>query len=449
MPNHTPFRLNRSGMLLALISAAFAGESSAATGGRVDFATTGATVAGTDGRQRPLAKGAEIGTGDTVRTDATARAQIRFTDGSYVSLQPNTEFAIKDYRFDGKTDGSESGIFGLAKGAMRTVTGLIGRVNRNKYQITTPTATVGIRGTGGRIEVLLDGSTLVAGTSGIWVVSNPAGTIDVPAGTSGKAPVNPSQPPQQTLEQPKNDPAPPTLPPVIIGTTKPLVTPLVSGGGYEASAVFTIFGGANSYTSSGPADAIFDSTGRLTDVKDASGRQLSMLPGASHADFQTDGILAWGRWIGPLTINICEGVCGANDYNANQGLHYVIGKPTAVLPTTGGGEYRMVGATQPTYTDGSTAPGKFIGSLSVDFANPKIVANFNVAMPDRSYGFTATTTNVSSAFSMSTFTVAGCASPCCSASANGFFAGASAERAGVTYQVFDTKTVQGAAAFAK
>src|SRR5258708_14375512 len=181
MPTHTSFRLNRSGMLLALISAAFAGEAAAANGGRVAFATPGAPVAGSDGQQRPLAKGTELGTGDTVRTDLQARAQIRFSDGSYVSLQPNTEFAIKDYNFEGKTDGSERGIFGLAKGAMRTVTGLIGRVNRNRYQIATPTATVGIRGTGGQIEVLLDGSTLVSGTIGLWQLSNPPGTLDIPA----------------------------------------------------------------------------------------------------------------------------------------------------------------------------------------------------------------------------------------------------------------------------
>ena len=129
--------------------------------------------------------GTELDNGDTVRT-ADGRAQIRFTDGAYVSLQPNTEFAIKDYRYDGRNDGSERGFFALAKGAMRTVTGFVGRVNRNRYQITTPTATVGIRGTGGVIQVLNDGSTLVIGTSGIWSLTNPAGSIDVPAGISGQ-----------------------------------------------------------------------------------------------------------------------------------------------------------------------------------------------------------------------------------------------------------------------
>src|SRR4051812_25627512 len=174
MPNQVPFRLNRNGLMLALISTAFAGEAGAAAAGRIEFTIGGATVSGSNGQQRPLAKGLELDKGDTVHTGQDGRAQIRFSDGAYVSLQPNTEFAIRDYNFEGKTDGSERGLFGLAKGAMRTVTGLIGRVNRKQYAIVTPTATIGIRGTGGRIEVLNDGSTLINGTSGIWTLSNPA-----------------------------------------------------------------------------------------------------------------------------------------------------------------------------------------------------------------------------------------------------------------------------------
>src|SRR6478752_8256013 len=114
MPGSAPFRLNRSGMLLALITAGFASQAGAAAA-RVDFTTTGVTVAGRDGQARPLARGAELDSGDTVKTNE-GRAQIRFTDGSYVSLQPNTDFSIKEYSYDGKTDGSERGFFGLAKG---------------------------------------------------------------------------------------------------------------------------------------------------------------------------------------------------------------------------------------------------------------------------------------------------------------------------------------------
>src|ERR1043165_4563612 len=135
-----PFEPNRGGLLAALVSAAFAGEAGAAAG-RVDFTIGPVTVSGRDGVARRLARGAELDSGDIVRTN-DGRAQIRFSDGSYVSLQPNSDFAINEYRYDGKTDGSERGFFGLVKGAMRTVSGAIGRVNRNAYRVTTPTATI-------------------------------------------------------------------------------------------------------------------------------------------------------------------------------------------------------------------------------------------------------------------------------------------------------------------
>jgi hypothetical protein len=116
---------------------------------------------------RPLARGAELRTGDTVITTVNGRAQVRFSDGAYVSLQPDTEFAVEQYQFNGEADGSERGLFGLLKGTMRTVTGLVGRVNRDRYAPPTPTATIGIRGTGGVISFGPNGTT-VRGTSGVW-----------------------------------------------------------------------------------------------------------------------------------------------------------------------------------------------------------------------------------------------------------------------------------------
>src|SRR3954466_9904937 len=192
-------------MLLAMASA-----EALAAAARVDFVYGQVRVAGLDGQEQPLLRGAELNNGDTVRT-GEGRAQLRFTDGAYVSLQPQSEFAIRDYRFDGKTDGTERGFFGLLKGAMRTVSGLVGRVNRDQYRVTTPTATIGIRGTGGVIQVRDDGSTLIVGTSGIWSLTNPAGSIDVPAGVSALAPSTPDLPPQRTSETPQAGPAPLTL----------------------------------------------------------------------------------------------------------------------------------------------------------------------------------------------------------------------------------------------
>jgi FecR protein len=463
MAESLPFRLNRRGILLALVSAAFAGEAGAVAG-RVEFAIGGTTVSGPDGRERPLAKGADLDKGDTVRTTENGRAQIRFTDGAYVSLQPNTEFAIRDYNYEGKTDGSERGIFGLARGAMRTVTGLIGRVNRNRYQITTPTATVGIRGTGGRIEVLLDGSTLIAGTSGIWTLTNPSGTLDVPAGTFGKAPPTPDKPPEKTSEQPKTDPNPPgpVLPQFTQGdqrsaTGAPLSLPtvLVSGSGFATAAAFGV-GGSPNLLSGSSATATFDAAGQMKDVS-FGGNVLKLDPSGAQANFATDGILAWGRWVGLASLT-CSG-CSPQTYGPNQGLHYVIGMPTPTLPTSGTATYGLAGATSPTYVNGTTTPGSVTaGSLNVTF-NPGTASinlvNLTVAMPNGfGYVMNGSTSTSSALFTITSPTVVGsggaCSCGCFSNSAQGFFSGASAERIGLGYHINDSLLqLLGAAAFKK
>ena len=145
MPND--FKLKQSGAaLMAALAAAFPLVGHAASAARVDFATGDVKALAADGRSRPLARGAEIANGEMIDT-GSGRAQVRFTDGAQVSLAPQTQFRIDDYRFTGKADGSEKGFFSLLKGGLRTITGLVGRSNRENYRVTTTVATISIRGT--------------------------------------------------------------------------------------------------------------------------------------------------------------------------------------------------------------------------------------------------------------------------------------------------------------
>jgi len=440
-----------------------------AVAARVDFVYGQVSVAGLDGQEQPLLRGAELNNGDTVRT-GEGRAQLRFTDGAYVSLQPQSEFAIRDYRFDGKTDGTERGFFGLLKGAMRTVSGLVGRVNRDQYRVTTPTATIGIRGTGGVIQVRDDGSTLIVGTSGIWSLTNPSGSIDVPAGVSALAPSTADSPPQRTSQAPQAGPAPLILPVAYIQSEQrdasgnltsvikatvdtppapptPALTPVSA-----LAAAFTYGAGSATLsfdTDTGGTTGLFNASGQVVGA-DIGGSLYRLEPRGTHADFGTDGILTWGRWIGPVTLP-----GGAENYSANQGFHYVVGLPTPVLPTNGvTANYVLAGASQPTYVDGSSPPGTFTSvSLTVQFRAQAatIDGSFQVQMRDRPSPFTWTAAGItsSSSFSLATQT-SNCAA--CNITTSGFFAGASAERVGLGYSIEDAgtaKTVVGAAAFKK
>jgi len=451
--------------MLALISTAFAGQAQAAAG-RVEFAVGPATVVGTDGRTRSASRGTEVDTGDVVRTN-DGRVQMRMSDGAFISLQPNTEFGIKDYKFEGKTDGSENALYSLVKGAMRTVTGLIGRINRNKYQVSTPTATIGIRGTGGLIQVLNDGSTLVQGTSGIWFLANPAGSIDIPAGVAGIAPVDPKVPPKETLQIPMAGPSPL---PALIGFVQGDLRILLSGDGYAADLRT---GAQRSGSQGGIGSAVFNGSGQLLHFEPIGGGQIglisevqvtptsnsfTLLSGSRHADFGTDGILAWGRWIDNVSI---QGTTVT--YNESQGLHYVVGLPTVLMPLIGTASYSLLGATRPTYTDGSATPGSFSGSLNVDFGKLTVGLALNVGIDSKNY-------SIGGSAGILTHTFAGCTVGCinvvnvsrsdgacgvsgCTASVDGFFAGIDAVRAGLGYSITDsttlTKVIEGTAAFVK
>lgn len=138
------FTLKRQAIIALAVATAFPAASFAAAG-RVEFAIGGATAISKDGAARSLSKGADINSGDTIKT-TDGRVQVRFTDGGYMSLQPNTEFIVENYSYDGKQDGAERGFFRLVEGGLRAITGVVGRNNRPAYRVATPVATIGIRG---------------------------------------------------------------------------------------------------------------------------------------------------------------------------------------------------------------------------------------------------------------------------------------------------------------
>jgi len=148
---------------------------------RVTFTVGDVVAVDANGRSRPLAKGAEVDEGDTIET-RDGRAQLSFSDGAYVSLQPGSQFRIDEYRFSGHNDGGERGIFTLIRGGLRTITGLIGRTNRSNYRVRTAIATIGIRGT----EYTMVYAEALTGTVGEGEIDvcNGAGCLNVTSGQS-------------------------------------------------------------------------------------------------------------------------------------------------------------------------------------------------------------------------------------------------------------------------
>src|SRR5262249_54153419 len=97
---------------------------------------------------------------------------LKFSDGGYTLLRPNSRFHIEDYAYSGPSQtpsavpapgasarpapapaapeaggGAGRAFFSLLKGGLRAVTGLVGKINHDDFRMTTPVATIGIRGT--------------------------------------------------------------------------------------------------------------------------------------------------------------------------------------------------------------------------------------------------------------------------------------------------------------
>lgn len=183
MNNNVTFQVNRKAVLSAFIAAAFPIMGQAAAG-RVEFAIGNVSALGADGQSRALNKGSEINPGETIAT-TDGRAQLRFSDGGYISLQPNTEFKVEDYNFNGKADGSEKGFFSLIKGGLRAITGAIGHTNKTAYRVNTPVATIGIRGTEYTL-VEVDGKWLVRVGQGSVFLENQGGSLVLFKGQSAE-----------------------------------------------------------------------------------------------------------------------------------------------------------------------------------------------------------------------------------------------------------------------
>ncbi len=113
-------------------------------------------LSGVSKKRVPLSVGTAIDEGDTVTTGSNAEVLIRMDDGGVISLRGNTSMRIDEYLADGSEQ--EHSYFSLLKGAMRSVTGWIGKAHPHGYRINTTTATIGIRGTDHEVILLENGS---------------------------------------------------------------------------------------------------------------------------------------------------------------------------------------------------------------------------------------------------------------------------------------------------
>lgn len=104
----------------------------------------------------PLKVKDDIYLNDVVRTAANSSLGITFIDATTFNLKANAQITIDTYVYE---DGGQNnaGVFDVARGTAAFVAAAVAKTGDMK--ITTPTATLGIRGTTGLVEVPENGST--------------------------------------------------------------------------------------------------------------------------------------------------------------------------------------------------------------------------------------------------------------------------------------------------
>lgn len=154
--------------------------------GEVALVTGSVTVA-TGAEPRRLSPGDPIFEGQSITVAHNSYANLKFLDGGRVLLRPNTEFTVESFKYQAPAavtpaagapaapaSAEGTAFFRLVRGGFRAISGLIGKANRQSYKVTTPVATIGIRGTDYEVELCAGdcparsqasaGGTLVAAT---------------------------------------------------------------------------------------------------------------------------------------------------------------------------------------------------------------------------------------------------------------------------------------------
>jgi hypothetical protein len=149
-----------------------------------------------DGSVKVLGPKSEVENGDTLVAEKNTYAQIRFVDNSEITLKPGTTFRIENFNYDAGKPDADSAAFNLVKGGLRSITGLLGKRNKEKFSLKTPSATIGIRGTTFIVTYVAPSEMRVSDGSSLGAVE--AGKAPLPA--TPKGPSMPALPPGLHLQ---------------------------------------------------------------------------------------------------------------------------------------------------------------------------------------------------------------------------------------------------------
>jgi hypothetical protein len=451
-------------LLTAAIAGLASGQALAETAGHVSFVAGTVNAISPDGHSRALRKGDDINGGDRISTGA-GRLQVRFSDGGFVALQPNTVFSVDQYVYANKKPEESSLFFNLVRGGMRTITGVIGHINKASYRVKTPVATIGIRGTEYLAEYDGDSLHVSVGLGSVFV-ANDQGNITLVTGQSAK--VLPNAAPFQTSEQGDvgapgpgasgggsgNAPGDATAGNQVNGDGGILLangTPLASSD----QPVFTVATTSSAFAASQGAAAIpFNGGAAYADVAATFDPIIGGLQSVSFGSPATtgfdrgtlqyngvtnvDGVISLGE--------VTNGTDGTGQLTVANGSYvpYVVGLTGPAPGATGTAHYSLLAATTPRFNGAGSGQLKQF-DLDIDLAQQLLGLNMILHINGDTGDYQVSGSGLTPTFSGSAFQLTGgysisgpgCTDGC-SAAFNGFYAGSNGNYLGTVYDLRTT-----------
>ncbi len=336
-------------------------------------------------------KNLPLNTGDTIET-REGRVQFSLIDGGKVSLQPNSIFKINKYEFYGKEDGSEFAFMELIKGGLRTITGLVGHKNRERYQLKTAVATIGIRGTeftvnfndnqflmttnhgsvdvcgtgGNCLNAVTGQSIAVSGAGGSPKFSNKATMVTAAAPESSKAIFTASDAISGTADGNSTNGAPNGLPAIVTNNLGQTIVTLAIPNNI-----------LNVQSEVLNANLQVDTTGNPTNVRSTT-LSYNINP-VGFTSYNSDGIISWGQANGGSFVG------NATSFNIIK-YNYIAGiTPNSANLANLSGTYNVFGSTAPFYVSSAGAVNAAgiadtTGSFSFNFASGPFSYAYNLTV---------------------------------------------------------------------
>lgn len=164
------------GFVMALILIALGGGSAEAAGeiGAVRLVKVWAYGTAPQAQRAPLYRADDLFADELVETVENGALHVRFLDNTKLRLGSSSRVTLDSFVYDPDTGAGEM-VADLGEGVFRFITG---KLNKEGFQIRTPVAVIGVRGTDFVVVVAPDGATTVSVLEGLVEVTARGGGGD-------------------------------------------------------------------------------------------------------------------------------------------------------------------------------------------------------------------------------------------------------------------------------